>query len=322
MKRILSSIGSVRRTFKDTFSRADGSLDRASDGSKWNILRGTWNISSNRLTTSTSVNNYPIATVNTVSQDVDISIKNVSQGATAALWVTDSGNWWGVGIDQAAADCNCDTCANYVTNSYVYSCGFNYCSGPNCPGSTCAAWSCSGGSSFTCNSRVCNQNCKSWTNQGGQYRCANYYGACCLGYYNPCPGGYNVCSTWNNAFSGYNNCVGYSTNISGYYNCNCQTCYPQYVRLIQSVANTVSTIATNSVSVVANSLKILVRKTGDNSASITVKPYSDDNFVTQIGSDIVYTPLNVSISSSYGIIVKPSSYSQGTTVGEIEITSI
>jgi hypothetical protein len=97
------------------------------------------------------------------------------------------------------------------------------------------------------------------------------------------------------------------------YNCNCQTCYPIYVRVFQSIASTVSTLTTWTLSGLAQSLRI---KTKAN--QITVQAFSD-NLVTQIGNDLVYTGTGVVVTSNYGIIVYPSSTSQGTTLGEIEI---
>jgi hypothetical protein len=55
------------------------------------------------------------------------------------------------------------------------------------------------------------------------------------------------------------------------------------------------------------------------SATATIKPYSDANLSSQIGADLTYTPTGVAINAKYGIMVKPSSYSQGTTIDEITI---
>lgn len=307
----LINIGIVAKKFKDTFIRPNETLSRSSDGSLWNIIRGSWEVLSNRLSTSSSPNTYPIASTTTPSENVDISIKDVSQGTTAALWITDSGNWWGLGIDRESLT-QCETCYNYDSFIYNYPCGTTFVQ--NCNAFSCASWT------YTCNSRTCNGNCKSWTNQGGVYRCANWFGACCVSTTN-CTGGYNICNAfYSTTNTNYCQAVGY--NITGSYQCNCVTSYPQYIRFIQSVSNTVSVISQNAVSSVIGSIKVLVRKTGSNSATVTTKAYSDTELVSQIGNDIVYVPSNIAITPNYGIIVKPSSYSQGSTSGEIEIESI
>jgi hypothetical protein len=54
-------------------------------------------------------------------------------------------------------------------------------------------------------------------------------------------------------------------------------------------------------------------------SSTTVKPYSDTNLVSQIGSDLTYTPTGITITPQYGLMIKPSSYSQGNTIDEITI---
>lgn len=314
----------IKKTFQDTFNRPDESLERASDGGLWNIVRGTWSVVSNKISTSSLPTSYPIVTSNTETDDVDISIKDISQGTVAALWVSNSGDWWGVGIDrEAGVNCNCQTCANYVTNYYTCATGSYYCKATNnysCSGSNCSQ---TGYIKVTgsCINYTCNANCKSWTNQGGVYRCANWYGTCCAynTYY------YSYCINFNSVYNiNYGTCS--TTNVSGYYSCNCQTCYPQYIRLIQSVSNTISTIVSTQVqsylTSVVRSLKVLVRKTGDTTATVTAKVYSDTSLVTQLGSDIVYTPTDIAITPTYGIIIRPSSYSQGSTTGEIVIENM
>jgi hypothetical protein len=99
------------------------------------------------------------------------------------------------------------------------------------------------------------------------------------------------------------------------YDCNCQTCYPQYIRVIRSAASTVSTLTSWTLAAVARSLRI--KTTG---SQITAQAFSDTNLATQIGSDLVYTPSGAAITGNSGIIVYPSSTSQGSTLGKIQIT--
>ena len=134
-----------RKAFKDTFSRANQSgLGTATDGSAWptTAVRGTWSITSSRATGNDA--NYPMAAVEMGTADVNISLQSALQGTAAALWVTDSGNWWAVGIDQTQATCNCQTCTAYVAGNYVPG---NYVAGNYVAGTTfCSFWQNSNGS--------------------------------------------------------------------------------------------------------------------------------------------------------------------------------
>lgn len=137
------------------------------------------------------------------------------------------------------------------------------------------------------------------------------------------PYGYNAgtayqCGCQTGFVGSYNNSYSY-TNAGTYtastaYECNCQTCYPRYIRVLQSAAYTVSTIFSSTIAAAAQSLRI---KT--NSNQITVKAFSDTNLATQIGSDLIYTPTGVTITSTHGLIVYPSASLQGTTLGSITI---
>jgi hypothetical protein len=95
---------------------------------------------------------------------------------------------------------------------------------------------------------------------------------------------------------------------------SCSTCYPQYIRVLQSVGNTVSTITQWSISSLAAALKV---KTSG--SQITISAYSDSGMVTQIGSDLVYTPTGVTITPTFGITVVPSGYNQGYSTDSIEV---
>jgi hypothetical protein len=342
----LRNLGSIaaasRKIFKDTFNRANQTgIGTSSDGSTWNIIRGSFNITSNKADGQTP-SNYPLASVDMPKESVTISLSGVTQGSTAALWITDSGNWFAVGIDQETISCNCQTCttpgncastnyqcnagdypctvANYACNVANYACnGGNYfcdvvgnrfcrsytspCNAMSTPFSPCTRWSrvCNGGyntgncngsnSMFTCNVYAWTCNAYAWTCNAYAFNCnsASY----------PCA----------------------SFNAATFFSCNCQTCYPQYIRFIQSAANTISTLTSWAVAGVIQSFRVIISSInpGKTSATATIKPYSDTNLSTQIGSDLTYTPTGVAINAKYGIMIKPSSYSQGTTIDEITI---
>jgi hypothetical protein len=67
---------------------------------------------------------------------------------------------------------------------------------------------------------------------------------------------------------------------------------------------------------VANSLKVIT--TGSN-GNVTVKAYSDSTLATQIDSDLTYAGNGARIETQFGIMVAPSTYSQGSTVGQVNI---
>jgi hypothetical protein len=66
-----------------------------------------------------------------------------------------------------------------------------------------------------------------------------------------------------------------------------------------------------------NSMKITTSGT-----QITVEPFANADLTGKIGSDLVYTPTGVTLSSSYGIIVEPSPTNQGYEIDEITIEKI
>lgn len=388
---LASVLGAVRNRFFDNFNRANQTgLGTATDGSLWKQIRGQFNISGNQAVGAD--NNYPMAVVDMPFSNVDIALTGVTQGSAAALWVTDSGNWWAVGIDQVSQT-NCQTCNDCISFS-----------GVNCNGSinssneNCAAF----GSNFTCNSPgnqfggnaqssfafqfggncqntfltwnagSCNawntpgSTCLSWTRSGGNcsawnsganasFRTCRLWNAVTFpcGAFTPVPGtcktwGGNTskCNTWNaiqyttNSWNSIQwNCAGGTTftfcvapsgawnsqfcngtwNSSNCiqwnsYSCNCVTTYPQYIRIMKSVASVVSEVYSTTIASVAQSLRVRT-----NGSQITVKAYSDPNLTTQIGSDIVHTPTGVTVTTSFGITIDPSSYNQGYSIDSIEI---
>ena len=99
----------------------------------------------------------------------------------------------------------------------------------------------------------------------------------------------------------------YYTYIAGY-----STSYNEYLKIKQSVANTVSEISSALVSTTQTIGSILVSLVGN---QITAKAYSDTNFVTQIGSDLVYTATGATITTKHGIGVSPSAYNQSAIIG-------
>jgi hypothetical protein len=406
-----SSISSVRKAFTDTFNRVNQTpLGTASDGTDWDNIRPGFSISSNKAS-ATNPASYPLATVDFPSSNVNISLSGVDQGSSAALWVTDSGNWWAVGIDQAPVSCNCQTgsncdaftggnCAAFQSSGGNCSGNFTLLAG-NCSGNTnppayCTTW---GTNTGTCRAwilpagncrEIVQTNCRSSTGgfcrQNGGGFCRAFAGNCrswqrfsrnciawntantCVGWntincnawntvtcnawntrcvaYNTrnnecdawntrnnfCSGFFNppaFCSSWNTRETvcngaSYNflswNCTGFAYNAI---NCTqwstftfgCQTCYPQYIRLFQSVNSTVTEIFNWTVGSIIRSFRVRTNKD-----QLTIQAFSDDNHVSKIGSDIIFTPTGVAITPKFGILLKPSSFNQGTSIDGIEIT--
>jgi hypothetical protein len=97
--------------------------------SGWKFVRGSWRASSNVATSDTPTLQYPLVSVPMSSPNVTISIKNPGIGTGAALWVTDSGDWWGLVSSQVLSS-GTGACGNF--NAY------NPCSGSN-PINPCGA---------------------------------------------------------------------------------------------------------------------------------------------------------------------------------------
>lgn len=299
-KSLRSAASSVRKIFQDDFSRVDQTgLGKAPDGTSWKAIRGSFDVSgASAFTTDT---NYPLATVEMPFSDVNIELSGIGSGASAALWVTDSGNWVAVGFDTDQVY-GCDTCS--TCNAW----NPNGCTG-NWNSSTCNQYNsayggnpyCCGGYN-TCNARNSKYNfCNSWSCTGG---------TC---YYPFVASGTNCVGNWNTS-----TCNGYQYEYctSSYvFSCNCTYSYPNYLRIIRSVAGTISTLASYAISGVVGSLRVKTR-----GAEITTEIFSDGNLTNQTGNAIVYTPSGVNIETQYGISIKPSNASQNYTIGSVKIT--
>lgn len=372
---------SFRKRLKDDFNgSSETGLGVANDGSLWNAVRGQFNIDGSGKAQATSTD-YPIATVDMGVANVDISIVGSSAGPSAALWVTDSGNWFAVGLAREAVNCNCSQYYNtesawcndciyqgYWNTSYCNATsGSGYCiyyTGGNCIGNY-NAYVCNANNTSSCNAYN-NSTCKTWgggnctgynssycvagsyNSKNKTYTCSAYVAGTCKGYNATTCNAYNTtsCKSWNttsckswsggNCNIGFNayNCALWSDGYycSGNYNgsnpvygggtyyyqsgpyTTCQTCYPQYIRVIQSVANSVSTLAQWTVSSIVNSFKV---KTSGN--QIQIDAFSGSDFTSQIDGTLTYTPTSVNVETRFGIMISPSSYDQQTTIDDVEI---
>jgi hypothetical protein len=278
----------IRKSFVDTFQRSNTSTDPgiATDGSRWNVLSGTFNIANNTLTTSTAASSYPMSVVDMGVQDVNIGISSPGQGAMAALWVTDSGNWWGVQTFSQNESCNCVT-SSYACNGvdhfktcnpvdHFYSCNpVDHYVSCNCGQYATGTYYCMITGSVQCN---CSYAPPSYTPgycavQVGYY-CASYVaGVYFAGAYtcSSCPVqycsadyAYGCQSCY--SYTSYSQCYDY-TSYSTCYSTSCSTCYPQYVRVLNSVAGTVSALWSQVVAAVIASFRV---KTKSNVITIQI----------------------------------------------------
>lgn len=343
---------SVRKRFIDAFSdrsNTTGSLGDATDGSKWTATSQTIQVTSGKAkaTTTPSANasgsSYPIATVDMPTQNNVIKIKDTEQGAAVAIWVQSSSDWWMVGIDSEYNTIPGNTSYAYSQNAYNTeqgSNGSNQFSFTTYAGPAGSSWYTSGIFYFINSSQT-----YAVTGYGRNYgttgptffngppiykyaatgynatygSVTNYAYASGTSYYSNTNYYYYASGTgygWNTAnyfyFTGGGNYNTFSfTNATTY-------AYSQILRVKQSVGGTVSTITSSVISAAQTAASLLVSLTGN---QITAKAYSDNNFVTQLGSDLVYTATGASISTKFGIAISPSSYQQSDIIGSsVEIT--
>lgn len=314
---ISSLTQSVRKSFTDTFQRSNTSSDpgTTTDGSRWKVLSGAFNIASNVLNTATSASNYPLSVVEMGVQNVNIGLVASGQGATAALWVTDSGNWWGVQTFSQPENCNCydvGYSCSCTDQSYDCSCVPQYASGTTC--STCYTQSCTygpngtyycSGGGLSCDVRVYGVGCVAWTYTAPT--CSANLGTTCTAVPYDCN-----CYSWSSAWYSCQTC--YRTVCSTCYYTACNTCYPQYFKILKNISGTVTAVWSQAVAAVSAAFR--VKTSGD---VITIKAYSDSGMTSQIGSDMTYTATGSAKSTKFGLAIAPSSYNQTATISKITI---
>lgn len=227
------------------------------------------------------------------------------------------------------------TCASYTAGGYFCPSGISY-SGPNYS----AAYG------FQLSQPCTNQNYTSYTCTWATYYTnpvgySLYYTNPCTiqtYYTNPCTFQTyytNPCTFQNyftnpqgvsNYFSGPN-CTGGSFTgfapfcqlpVYGYTQCNCQTCFPGYIRLIQSSSNVVSEVTRWTLASMAAAFKVV---TNAATKVITIKPYKESAMTNQIGSDLTYTATGATISTKFGVVLGPSDQAQGNTLDDFNISS-
>ena len=300
MRNIGMWASNILKTIVDTFNRTDTttSLGTSSSGSVWSAIRGTWFVNTNKGKSTDTATTYPIAGFNASSANVTVNLDVDTNGGTGiAFWVTDSSNWWGVFPNTATAYSS--SCSAYGQGSST-SCVSWY--------STSSGGGCASYSSYTPYSSVCNsytlgynpaggswyQSCNGYTSQAGStsYACTSNY-----------PTTYSqVCGGSSTSYYSYCGAYTQTSSASG-----------TTLRLIKSVANTVSTVLDSALASLPASLRLT---TSGN--SITAKAYSGAGQTTQIGSDVTST--QTAGGTTHGIILAPGGYYQGTTVDNLSIS--
>lgn len=250
-------------------------------------------------------------TVPTAGTVTNIYTRGQDGGAGISLWITDSGNWFGVTYGRAVdTSCNCSQCLNgtYTCSTYGNS---SYCAGYT---SFCNSWA-----SYT-----------AWViNSDPVYGWRGYYsygsGFSLYAYgldgfvQNNYQGGtYSFCSSSTGSCTGgsYSTvvCTGSTQNSSP---CNCQTCYPPYISVIKSVSNAVTEVTRFTLASMASAFKVVANGT---TKILTIRPYRDTAMTTQIGADLtsdlsaIATP-----TKKFGIVLSPSDQIQGKNLDDFKI---
>jgi hypothetical protein len=224
-----------------------------------------------------------------------LHLPNQRGGTAIAVWTTDSDNWIGVvnGVGQNTS-CNCSLCGN-------------------------GTYSCTGyGSSSSCSST--SGSCSYFCNRWGSYTTANF-GRAVTGFW-------RVFSYTRTEFcNGYGSscsytCVGWSSSIfcsstvENVGSCNCQTCYPSYISVIQSVAGAVSELTRYSLSAAVKAIKVVTNAT---TKTLNIKPYLEKEMTNQIGSDLSYNNNSLTTTNKFGIVLAISDQKQGTSFDDFKI---
>jgi hypothetical protein len=300
MLNILGIITSVLSKITDSFNRSDGSIGSTDTGQAWQATRGTWTISSNKASTATSPSSYPIAAVDFASPSATIEV-DVSRGSGAAFWISDSSNWWGLASVAAVSG---STCTTYVQ---TYSAGSpsvpGYAGGPYVPSSTAV----------------------NYFPSQTTYSCSSYTFITDAPYdYTP----YQTCATYSSYTSPDNYqtvffpatygspAVPYSPGTPDSYGQACSAyadTYSYSLSLIKSIANTVTTVATQALSSATASIRVIL-----SGLSITATGYSEsDQGGSNLGT-LTNTATGATTTSKHGIILIPSALQQ-TTVDNFSI---
>lgn len=308
---------SVRKRFFDNFagrSNTTGSLGTATDGSQWNAVNGTIQVTTGAATSTTTPSAgsagtaYPMATVVMPTQNNSITLKNTNEGSAVALWVQSSSDWWLVSIEGTQ---------NTVTN-YASAQNYNYVFAQNITYGSSTTWATSFTSATTRNQFAGSSTTFASATRtiGSPFAFGRFWSSTAGATFWAWSQTTNFTSS-SNSFTGQTSFAGpfytYTQGGAFYtYAAGSTTTYNEFLRIRQSVASTVSVVTSQLISTVSSIKSLFVSISGN---QITAKAYSDNNLVTQIGSDLVYTATGATVNTTYGIAISPSAYNQSAIIG-------
>lgn len=290
----------ILSAIKDAFNRSNTTtgLGNTDTGNVWNALRGNWFINNNMAASTDTPTNYPIATVQAGSANKTISLDvDTNGGVGAAFWVTDTANWWGMFPYTATNTAYGQACATYAISAGTY-----YCTSY---GTSAGRYYCTGFS------QTVNFTCTSWTGFYDPLR--GYYNTFCTGgntsYGSTCsssgytPGG-TVC-TGSGYSDGSQYCATYSqttTNSAG----------ATTLRLVRSVANTVTTVIDQAISALPASIQTVL-----SGSSINATAYAGTGQSGTVVGTISTT--QTAGGTQHGLILAPGGYTQGEYADNLTI---
>jgi len=240
-------------------------------------------------------------TAPTAGTVTNIYTRGKDGGSGVSLWITDSGNWFGVSYGRAIdTSCNCSQCLNGTYTCTGYSQG-SYCSQFTY---TCTVWS------NTTTYSGYNQPNYGWAVTGYSriFSYSRVYGSStstnCVGASGQCTGSVSYSTS----------CSSSTQNSSA---CNCQTCYPPYISVIKSVANSVSEVTRFTLASMAGAFKVVTNAT---SKVITISPYREKSMTNKIGSDLTSDLSTIATpTKKFGIVLSASDQIQGKNLDDFNI---
>jgi hypothetical protein len=238
----------------DSFTRTTtaGTLGNTDTGNIWSNLRGSWFSNGTQAQESaTAGSSYPLAVVELGSSNMIVSA-DITHATGVVVWGVDANNWWAVvGTNnnfnfQYTGTCTscvaCNTCSSHT-------CSPGLCNNAVADTNNCCInvtiYSCSG----YCNAADSYGNCVDW-----QYNCG--YTTECVGDTYPC----------NDAEPDTNDCgcCSVASTCCTDYQCTQTGTATQYqVKLLRSVAGTVTEINATNVSQAGQATRVVVTTSGN-----------------------------------------------------------
>lgn len=327
----------------------DGNPWKAVNGTI-NVVSGAATATSTPTTYSAG-SSYPMSSVTMTKSNVQMKLKGTNPGSTAAIWITSADEWWGVATNQVQNTIpgNANYAYQYNIGNYWWSTGgpfsanynynytysYNYVSGQTYTRVAFFVYGFTSSTSFSITRYNVSYGASYGTRYNSKYAIAyNVYTWATYGitYSSSTTFGYKVNATYY-AYNSANvdtpaNATAVGTASYNYYNTDQAgpnydlstfqsgtnaTTYSisSYVDIIKSTSSAVTTVSSILVSTTQTIASMIVSLLNN---QITIKPYSDTNLVSQIGSDLVYTATGAVVTTQFGIAVSPSTYNQSATI--------